>query len=66
MMSTVCARQPTQLPVGPPAAEHAAEHASCAEGQEDEPGSERVVVVCVGERSGTRVCDAVAKGEEQT
>jgi hypothetical protein len=66
MMSTVCATQPTQLSVRPPAAEHAAEHAPCTEREEDESGSERVVVVCVGERSGARVCDAVSKSEEQT
>ena len=66
MMTTVCASQPTQLPVRPPAAEHAAEHAPHAEGEEDKPGFERVIVVRVGERSGARVCDAVAKGEEQS
>ena len=65
-MSTVCASQPTQLPVRPPPPEHAAEHAPCAKGEEDESGSERVVVVRFGERSGARVCDAAAKGEEQT
>jgi len=66
MTSTVCVGQPTQLPVGPPAPEHAAEHAPCAEGEKDEPGSERVIVVRLGERSGARVCNAAAKGEEQT
>lgn len=65
-MSTVCASQPTQLPVRPPPPEHAAEHAPGSERDEDEPGSERVVVVCLGERSGARVCDAVAEGEERT
>ena len=55
-----------QLPVRPPAAEHTTEHAPRAEGEEDNPGYERVIVVRVGERSGARVCDAVAKGEEQS
>ena len=36
-------------------------YAPCAEG-DDEPGSECVIVVRIGESSGPHVCDAVAKG----
>ena len=39
-------------------------HAPCAEG-DDEPGSECIIVVRVGECSGPHVCDAVANGEEE-
>jgi hypothetical protein len=55
-----------QLPVRPTSAEQAAEYAPAAEGEEDEPGLESVVVIRVGECSRARECDGEAKCKEKT
>ena len=52
--------------IRPTAAKHAAKYVSRAEGEEEEPGFERVVVVRNGECSGAGVRNGEAKGKEQT
>jgi hypothetical protein len=52
--------------IGPAAAKHATKYVPCAEGEEDESGFERIVVVRDGECSGAGVRNREAKGKEQT
>jgi len=66
MLSTVRASQPTQLMIGPAAAKHAAKYVPGAEGEEEEPGFERVVVVRDGEGTRAGVRNGEAKSKEQT
>jgi len=52
--------------IGPAAAKHAAKYVPGAEGEEEESGFERIVVVRGGGRSGAGVRNGEAKGKEQT
>lgn len=52
--------------IGPAAAKDAAKNVPSAEGEEEESGFERVVVVRDGERSGAGVRNGEAEGKEQT
>ena len=63
MVSTARASQSTQLMIRPTAAKHAAKYVSRAEGEEEEPGFERVVVVRNGECSGAGVRNGEAKSK---
>ena len=65
-MPTARACLPTQLMIRPAPAKHAAKYVPGAEGEEEEPSFERVVVVRIGECSGAGVRNGEAEGKEQT